>query len=83
MPAGVPWHRAFAEDAQPLTPGTPVQLDFAMMPTSYLFKPGHRIQITVTGSDHRERLRDPAPTTITLLGGKGHPSQVTLPVIGR
>jgi putative CocE/NonD family hydrolase len=81
LPAGVPWHRAYAEDAQPLTPGQPVQLEFAMMPTSWLFRPGHRIQITVTGADHRERLRDPAPTTITLYGDKAHPARVTLPVI--
>lgn len=82
MPAGVVWHRAFAEDAQPLKPGTPVELDFSMMPTSYIFRPGHRIQITVTGSDHRERARgDAPPPTITLLGGRQHPSLVTLPVI--
>ena len=81
LPAGVPWHRAYAEDAHALTPGQPVQLEFEMMPTSWLFRPGHRIQITVTGSDHRERLRDPAATTITLYGDKAHPARVTLPVI--
>jgi putative CocE/NonD family hydrolase len=82
MPAGVPWHRAYQEDARPLEPGKPAELHFDMMPTSYVFKAGHRIQITVTGSDHRERLRDinPAPT-ITVYADKDHPSGVTLPFI--
>ena len=81
MPAGVPWHRGYAEDAAPLVPGTPVELTFDMLPTSWIFRPGHRMQITVTGSDHRERLRDPAETRITVLTGRRHPSQVLLPVI--
>ncbi|HVI99874.1 MAG TPA: CocE/NonD family hydrolase [Sphingomonas sp.] len=82
MPPGVPWHRAYAEDAQPLTPGTPVKLHFAMMPASYVFRPGHRIQITVTGSDHRERARtEAAPPSITVFEDAAHPSSVTLPVI--
>ncbi|WCT72422.1 CocE/NonD family hydrolase [Sphingomonas naphthae] len=82
MPAGVPWHPSNGEDAMPLTPGEPVALSFDMLPTSWLFKAGHRIQITVTGSDHRERARDidPAPA-ITLYGDEAHPSAVTLPVI--
>ncbi len=81
LPAGVPWHRGHAEDAARLVPGAPVELNFDMMPTSWIFRSGHRVQLTVTGSDHRERLRDPAETRMTVLMGRGHPSQVTLPVI--
>jgi putative CocE/NonD family hydrolase len=83
MPAGVPWHRSFAEDAAPLTPGTPVRLDFDMMPTAYLFKAGHRIQITVAGADPRESGRDPAKLakTITILADADHPSSMTIPVV--
>jgi uncharacterized protein len=82
MPTGVPWHRAYAEDAQPLSGSTPVELRFAMMPTSWLFKSGHHIQITVTGSDYRERARDlTTPPRITLYADKAHASSVTLPVI--
>jgi putative CocE/NonD family hydrolase len=81
-PAGAHWHRAFAEDAQPLKPGEPVRLQFDMMPTSYVFSPGHRIQVTITGSDHRERERTiPQPPTIRLYADLKHRSFIQLPVI--
>lgn len=80
---GIPWHRAFAEDAQPLKPGEPVRLQFDFMPTSYTFAKGHRIQFTFTGSDHRERARDPQsqPARITLISDRDHPSSVSLPLV--
>jgi predicted acyl esterase len=79
----IPWHRAFAEDAQPLSPGVPVRLQFDLMPTSYTFAKGHRVQFTLTGSDHRERARDPQaqPAKVTLISDRDHPSTVSLPVI--
>lgn len=82
---GIPWHRAFAEDAQPLEPGQPVRMQFDIMPTSYVFAKGHRIQVTFTGSDWRERARDPAaqPAAITLISDAAHPSRVSLALIGR
>ena len=82
MPEGVPWHRAYAQDAQPLKPGEAVRLRFDMMPTSYVFRKGHRMQITLTGSDHRERARDIAtPPRITLYSDPARPSSVAIPVI--
>jgi len=82
MPTGVPWHRAYKEDAQPLKPGEAVRLHFDMMPTSWVFRKGHRMQITVTGSDHRERARDIAtPPRITVYFDRAHASSVALPVI--
>lgn len=80
---GLPWHRAFAEDAQPLQPGVPARLQFDLMPTSWVFQKGHRIQFTFTGSDHRERARDPnsQPANITLISDKAHPSSVSLPIV--
>jgi len=84
MPPGVPWHRAFAEDAAPLTPGKAVELAFDMMPTAYLFKAGHRIQVTIAGADPREKGRDTARLagTITVLADREHPSSITIPVVG-
>ena len=83
MPGNMPWHRSFTEDAAPLEPGKPVQLAFDFMPTSYLFKAGHRIQITITGADPRERARDMSglAKTITVYADRDHPSSVTLPII--
>ncbi|MBC2667573.1 CocE/NonD family hydrolase [Novosphingobium piscinae] len=83
LPGGYPWHRAFAEDAQPLQPGQPARLQFDLMPTSWTFQPGHRVQLTLAGSDWRERARDPQaqPRTITILSDRDHPSSVVLPLI--
>lgn len=85
LPGGYPWHRAFAEDAQALIPGEPARLQFDIMPTSWTFQPGHRLQITLTGSDWRERARDPQsqPRAITILSDRDRPSSVTLPLIRR
>ena len=56
---GTPWHRAYAADAAMLMPGEAVAMHFDLLPTSYVVRQGHRIQLTVTGSDYRERGRDP------------------------
>jgi putative CocE/NonD family hydrolase len=73
MPA-TPWMRSNAEDVQLLQPGVAVRLQFAMLPTSYVFRAGHRLQITVTGADHRERDRPAqnAGATIRLLGAESN-----------
>ena len=79
---GLPWHRAYAADAEPLKPGVPARLQFDIMPTSYVFRKGHRLQLTVTGSDYRERARaESAPPTITLHSDRSRPSSVTLSVV--
>src|SRR5205814_637751 len=39
---GLPWHRSFREDAQPLRPGEAVELRFDLLPVSYVFGKGHR-----------------------------------------
>ena len=80
---GLPYHRAYREDAQPLKPGEPVEMSFAFLPMSHIFKAGHRIRISAAGADYRER--DQAPTlptpVITILNNAAHPSSVTLPLI--
>lgn len=80
---GLPWHRSRQEDAAALNPGEPVRMTFAFLPTSYVFKAGHKIQISVAGADYRERDRtpvSPAPV-VTLHNSADHPSAVTLPVV--
>jgi putative CocE/NonD family hydrolase len=76
---GLPWHRGFKEDAQVLQPGTPARLQFAMLPASYVFKKGHKIQITVTGWDWRERQAPTTASTIRILNDAQHRSTVQLP----
>jgi uncharacterized protein len=80
---GLPYHRSHREDAQPLKSGEPAQLVFAFLPASHIFKAGHRVRISVAGSDYRERDREPvspAPV-VTILNTPSNPSYVSLPVI--
>jgi putative CocE/NonD family hydrolase len=81
---GLPWHRAFREDAEPLKPGEPARLQFDFLPMSYVFKAGHRIRITVAGADYREKDRMPVTPAaeVTILGDKAHDSTVSLPFVG-
>jgi putative CocE/NonD family hydrolase len=82
---GLPFHPALRADVQPLMPGEPIEMEFAFLPTSYIFKAGHRIRISVAGADYRERDRTPvvpAPV-VTLYNTSQHASRVTLPVVNR
>jgi putative CocE/NonD family hydrolase len=80
---GTPWHRGWQEDAQPLSDALPADIDFDLMPSSYVFQRGHRIQLTVTGSDYRESARDrhSEGMQIKLLFDATHPAYVDLPII--
>jgi putative CocE/NonD family hydrolase len=79
---GLPYHRAYREDAQPLEPGKAVEAQIDLLPLSYRFAKGHRIQVAVSGADYRERDRkesNPVPQ-ITLYSGGEHASSLQLPV---
>lgn len=81
---GLPWHRANQADSQPLKPGVPAELVFALEPTSVVLQADHRIRITVTGADPREpafrQEIHPAPT-IEILHDAAHPSMISLPLV--
>jgi putative CocE/NonD family hydrolase len=81
---GLPWRRAFAEDHEPLKPGEAVRVRVDFLPVSYVFKAGHRIQVTVAGADYRERGRAEAPTApvLTVYGGGERASALSLPTVG-
>lgn len=82
---GLPFHPALRDEAQRLRPGEPVEMVFAFLPTSYVFKAGHRIRISVAGADYRERDRTPvvpAPV-MTLHNTPERPSTVILPIVNR
>lgn len=80
---GLPWHRSFEADMAPLPAGVPVELDFALLPTSNIFDGGHRIRIRITGAD-RDSFRtpqlDPAPQ-VNVYRDATHPSYAELPII--
>ncbi len=80
---GTPWHRAYAADAAMLVPHEAVVLHFDLLPTSYVVRRGHRIQLTVTGSDYRERARDPQlqGAQIVLQSSAKDPAWLDVPVM--
>jgi putative CocE/NonD family hydrolase len=79
----LPFHRSYAEDVVPLTPGEPAELVFDLLPTSNVFDAGHRIRITITGADadnYEVVALDPAPT-VSIYRGGDRASYIDLPVI--
>lgn len=80
-----PYHSYGHADAAPMTPGKVEEVAFAMLPTSVLFRAGHRIRIAIGGADADTFARIPAkgrPVWTVERGGDA-PSYVTLPVIPR
>jgi uncharacterized protein len=80
---GLPWHPGTEASRQPLRPGEAVEMTFDFMPTSYLFKAGHSIRVTLQFADARATAPvDPAPE-ITVLHHAGAASRLELPIIPR
>jgi dienelactone hydrolase len=78
---GLPWHPFTKASEQPLVPGEPVEAQFEFLPTSYVFKAGHRIRLTLQFADARATAKaDPAPV-VTILHRADAPSHIELPVI--
>jgi hypothetical protein len=65
-----------------LHPGTTVTLHVDLLPTSYVVRARHHLQLTLMGADYRERARDPgvAGTRITLSSTPGAPLWLDLPL---
>lgn len=77
----LPWHRSFAEDEQLLQANVPVEVVIDMLPISYVVPAGHSLQVTVSGTDARERIRkETTPPALTIHYGGTMASLVTLPV---
>jgi hypothetical protein len=80
---GLPYHRHYKSDLAPIPAGEPVELVFDLLPTSHLFRAGHRIRITITCADadnFETPTLDPAPK-LRLLRDMNHPSFIQLPVV--
>ena len=61
-----PYHSFKRADSLPLTTGEVSSIDFAMIPTSYLFRRGHAIRLALAGADrdHFAALPGPPPTWV-------------------
>lgn len=82
---GLPWPSGRIADARPLTPGEPVELRFALTPAARIFHAGHRLRVTITGADPRQRnlaeLREDPPPRIEVLLGGDAASRIELPLL--
>jgi putative CocE/NonD family hydrolase len=79
---GLPYHSHAQSDVAEIPEGAPVQLVFALLPTSYRFQEGSRVRIATVCADADNfdtSVVDPAPE-LHLLRGTDHPSFVQLPV---
>jgi putative CocE/NonD family hydrolase len=83
IPATGPQHSFKRADAKLLTPGEPDTAAFELLPTSYLFRKGHRVRLSIalSDSDHFTRIPDGRPPRITLLRNAAHATRLMLPVV--
>lgn len=80
----VPYHTFERKDAETLKPGEETQLVFDLLPTSYLFRDGHRLRIAIAGADRDHFLVTPGPPpTFRVHRDALRPSHVVLPTMPR
>jgi putative CocE/NonD family hydrolase len=58
-----------------------VRYDVKFYPTSWMFKAGHRIGLSISSGDLGEIYPNPSPAAVTVHHSPQHPSAITLPVI--
>jgi putative CocE/NonD family hydrolase len=78
---------------RPLTPGNPTELTISLGYTSYVIKPGHRLQVLIMGSVFPDvhlniwgpftAMSQAIPATQTVYHDRAHPSRIQLPLIPR
>lgn len=81
----IPYHSFKKKDASRVVPGELMELKFGLMPTSMLFKKGHRIRVAIAGHDKSVFARTPSggTPTISVERSKQHASFIELPVMRR
>ncbi|MBN1848094.1 MAG: CocE/NonD family hydrolase [Deltaproteobacteria bacterium] len=79
---GLPWHRSFEEDLEPLPIGEPVELTFDILPTSNVFEAGHRIRLTINCASKQvlSFLQFDPPPVVSIYRNKIHKSYISLPI---
>ncbi len=77
-----PYRTFAAKDSAPLVPGRMETVTFQLLPTSVLFRAGHRIRIAIAGADRDTFQRTPATGDATLSIHLGR-SSIELPVVPR
>jgi putative CocE/NonD family hydrolase len=79
----VPYHSFKRKDALPVVPGEVMELKFGLLPTSMLFKKGHRIRVAIAGADKSVFARVPVEgtPTVTVERDRRHASFIELPLM--
>ena len=80
---GLPYHSHYESDKATIPSGEPIELVFDLLPTSYLFRSGNRMRITVAFADADSFATpqlNPAPD-VRLLWDTAHASSIDLPVV--
>lgn len=83
-------HAASPSDPKPLTPGQAQRIDLDLLPTAYVFQPGHRVRLALAGAASvapglpfpQGPGPNPAAFTWTVMQDAEHPAVLTLPVVG-
>jgi hypothetical protein len=80
----VPYRTFNRADAAPLQPGEVSELAFDLLPTSYLFRPGHRIRLALAGADKDHFFIPPGePPVYRFYRDRELSSRIDLPVMAR
>lgn len=80
----VPYHSFNKVDAMPMDTAAVELVSFDMLPTSHLFKKGHKIQIRLAGVDtYNFKMLYPNGGAWDIHHDAAHPSHVELPVVDR
>lgn len=83
---GAPYHSNLKADDQPLVSGQAAELAFGMIPTSWVFLPGHRVRVSIVNAAGPGYQQPPGtdtnnPPTIEILRGGRYASSITLPLV--
>lgn len=65
----------------PIPAGKVVKYEIEIWPTSWMFRAGHRIGLSIASSDSLAAGPNPNPAQVTVFHSRQYPSHVTLPVI--
>jgi predicted acyl esterase len=77
----IPFRSFMSKDAMPLVIGEPAEITFDLLPTSYLFRKGHRIRVAISGADASHFVPlFPDPPQIKVYRDKQRPSHIDLPI---
>jgi putative CocE/NonD family hydrolase len=78
----VPYHSYLRKDASLMDKNEIVELKFDLIPTSYLFKAGHKIRISLAGADvtHFKNMVSEIPVWEVFRNAE-YPSKIELPVV--